>query len=168
MDSIPRYFDMVKQVHAHNPLFIPQPRTRVFLELLNLSYQHLLEDVMARKKSDQGFNVDFGDTWFAQSNLTDEALKECDKWVKANEPELGTFLNESLNSGDKISWSYDLAHDTLICSLTIRDNKSAAYGAIITSRSQDAFDALSITMWKRWIYLDLEELKNQGTLNTRG
>lgn len=124
--------------------------------------------LMAKKAQSEKYDVSFGDTWFAQSNLSQEELTLADKWIKANEPELETFVDSSLGSGDKISLSYDLGNDTLIGSLTIRDKKNPAYGAVITARSQSAFECLAFLMFKRWEHLDLESLKDAGTMSKRG
>lgn len=163
------YFAILDKVSLSNGL--PKdgsPKTTSLLRQLNDYWNMIGEMIMAQRGSDNPYHIPFGSTWFAQSNLTADDLLEFDGWFAENYEGLPELVSQSLFDGDKLGWSYDLPNDTLVCSLTIRDKKNTAYGAVITSRSNDPMDCLALCLWKRHVHFNLDELKNAGTMGTRG
>lgn len=123
---------------------------------------------MPRKTAKENFKVDFGDTYFVQSNLSSEQLLSFDQWFVENERDFDEFLTNSLLAGDKISLAYDLTNDTIVASCTIRDRKSPAFGAVLTARSQSGMEAEALVLFKRWVLFDADAPEKAQTTPQRG
>lgn len=123
---------------------------------------------MPRKTQNKKFDVPFGKTWFVRCTFTPAQVTVFDEWLQNNELELPAYFRETVHAGDKVSLSYDLYNDCVIASLTIRDELSPAYGGIITARSTDALRALWMVFYKRWEYLDLDNLEQDGQSASEG
>lgn len=117
---------------------------------------------MPRKMQQDVFSVDFNDTYFVAIRLNNDDLQRFDQWYSENEPDLPEYVQQVVSAGDKLSLSYDLANDAFTASLTIRDRKSPAHGAVITARSETAWDAFVLVIYKRLVVFDPENVEKAG------
>lgn len=109
---------------------------------------------MSRKTQQQVFSVDFSDTYFVALRMNNTDLEHFDGWYSENEPDLPTYVQQIISSGDKLGLSYDLTNDCYTASLTIRDRNSPAHGAVLTARSDAAWDAFVLVVYKRLVLFD--------------
>jgi hypothetical protein len=127
------------------------------------------QENMAKKTSQSDlFKVDFGETYFTTIELAEADLTKYDAWYVENEADYPEYLNQLMAQGDKLSLAYDLYNDCITATLTIRNKKSAAHGAVISARSDNAYDALCLVVYKRMVLLDEENPQTRKGNTRRG
>jgi len=76
-----------------------------------------------------------------------------DAWFVEQEKDLHLWLEDVVSHGYKLSLSYDLQNDTVIASLTVRDEQSKNYNCCVSGRSPAAIEAFFLVCYKATILL---------------
>lgn len=95
-------------------------------------------------KSKPGFN----DFQFADIRLSETDKKAFLKWYEENSGDLYIHIAEMVNDGCKLSASWSDANDCYIASFTCLNDKSENYCLVLSSRSDDLFEAIAINIYK--------------------
>lgn len=103
---------------------------------------------MPKKTKAEFAKLKFGDTWFAQSHLTTEEIMAYEHWAVENDDDLPEYLNELVGSYHSIKLSFDDYNDCYTASCTCMASTSDNYAGIMTARSDNPYDALTMVIYK--------------------
>jgi len=90
----------------------------------------------------------FEDFKFVNSRLTEREKTAFETWKKAHSDDAFILLNEVVNSGKKFTASWDGTNDCYIVSFTCLEKRSPNYCLVLSSRSDDLWDAICMNLFK--------------------
>lgn len=92
----------------------------------------------------------FADFRFVNSRLTKAESEDFARWWKEHADDAFTLLNEMVGSGYKFSATWDDSNACFIASLTCVESKSPNYCLILSSRSDDLWEAIGLSLFKNY------------------
>lgn len=104
-----------------------------------------------RKPKDERKRPSFSDFTFVQYTLSKTEETAFKKWWQENSPDAVVYLAEVVNSGYKFSASWDNSNDCYIATFTCLDERSQNYCLIMSSRSDDFWEAIGINLYKHLV-----------------
>jgi len=140
-----RYFNCHSLVNPVTTAYFHQTTTHLLLTLENM-----MPKKSVRRSLEKKTNVPF---IFVDLRLSQSERGEFEIWASEHESELATLIEETVQNGYKLSVSYDLNNDCMIASCTCVDDVDGNYNACVTSRHEEALQALLMTFYKVYILL---------------
>lgn len=107
------------------------------------------------------------------TDFIDLRLNAADKdafraWMENTFEDLLFKQADVVSSGWKMSLSWDMQNVCFISSATCRDETSVNFGVTVTSRSEDAFEATCLTVYKLSVLFPEQDLRKAGSSNNWG
>lgn len=112
-------------------------------------YQQILLERNTTMAKRQASN--WSDITFVSWQLDNQQKADFEKWEKAARDEVELYLRQFVDTGHKISMSFDEGHDCYICSVTCRDTGSANENHCVTSRAECVITATLIAAYKVFV-----------------
>lgn len=104
------------------------------------------------RKTVPNFNGAF-QTVFVDVRLAQQDKVQFEQFMQQGDDELGLLLAEFVSNGNKFSLTWDNDNSCFIASATCRDEGSVNLNHCISSRSQDWFEAVMLTVFKATVML---------------
>lgn len=115
------------------------------------TYTTHMELLYMPKKSARKTDQSFADYWFVNCRLDGQGKEAFTKWMNENTEDFDVLWGTCLQYGWKQTLTFDSDNDCFIASLTCRKEDSDNYGAVITSRSGYAYEALMLSLYKLFV-----------------
>jgi len=93
---------------------------------------------------------------FINVRLQDDAKSEFQHWLEVNNDSIYMVMDDLMGEGMKISLSWDKLNGCAIVTFTgaIDDDHMTRY--IMTTRGATWFEALALSVWKHFVYLEAD------------
>lgn len=93
----------------------------------------------------------FSDFQFVSYTLSKSEKVAFSKWWEEKASDAFVFVSEVVNSGYKVSLSWDAENDCYIATFTCMEKKSPNYCLVMSSRSDDLWEAIGINLYKHYV-----------------
>jgi len=137
------------------------------LNEVNIRFEEL-EVIMAKSKDKKAKNEMFGGYEFAQVHLEPEDLTLYDQWAKEHQEDFVFYMQDLLTSDWKLSFTWDDDGDCYLASCTMKDDDDVNKKLVLTSRSNEPFDAALMCYYKIKIMFEGKRLPVEKQSRNRG
>jgi len=137
------------------------------LDEVNKRFEEL-ETIMAKNKSKSTKNDMFGGYEFAQVHLEPEDLELYDQWAKEHKDDFVFYMQDLLTSDWKVSFTWDEEGDCYLASCTMKDDDDINKKLVLTSRSDEPFDAALMSYYKIKVMFEGKRLPVEKKSRNRG
>ena len=104
-----------------------------------------------RKSGGRNANTYAGNFQFLEMRVLQSDKDKFSKWSQDKTNDSVDLLASLTNSGYKVSLSWSDYHDCYTASLTCTDKENHNYGWIVTSKSDDLWDAVMLMLYKHYV-----------------
>lgn len=114
-------------------------------------------------KKNTGFSIEF-----VRFELSSDDKKKLTKWVESEKENLDLLFDEVVQSGHKISFSYNDQNDSNICSVTGKPEDCINASRCYTSHGKNYMMALWVALykfhvvWKRGVWESVDSAEDFG------
>jgi len=119
-----------------------------WLRSVNHMFDQLYEEIMAKMTSRNASKRPDWQVDFIEVRLDKEEVKAFNVYAKRPQEELSLDLATTISNKNKLSVSWDEKNVCFVASCTCRDIDSANENCCISSRSDDWWEAICLTMFK--------------------
>lgn len=123
---------------------------------------------MASKAKDAPKGNGFGDSVFAQLQLSLEDKPLFRAWMDENQNDYERYFDNAIRSDWKISTRYVADQDSVICTFTMMDAANINHHVVCSSWSDDIFEAFFLTYYKVFVMYDGKRLPTEATTGRWG
>lgn len=116
-------------------------------------YSKRMESIYMSRKANRKQSNNFSDYWFVPCRLGGQEKKDFDTWSKKHGNDFEVLWATIMQQGFKQSCSYDNNNGCFIASATLNDDTHPDYGAVITSRAGNPFEAVALNIYKILVVL---------------
>ena len=128
--------------------FHPKHRPLWFIDLLNRLFTNMEIFLMPTKHQNNWKNNGDNPFEFASLRLDDSKKAHFSGWFAENGSAFEDIIASLVLTGNKMSFSWDEKSSCYIASMTCFNSKSANFQTVMTSRSEDWFEALMMNCYK--------------------
>lgn len=100
---------------------------------------------------------------FVRCSLSKADKATFSKWFPEQESLLQTSLKNLLEAGYKVSWSADFENSCYVCTITGNEEKSPNYKKMLSSRSDDHWEAFGLCVFKHVMIFKSELWEDEGS-----
>jgi len=115
---------------------------------MNKSLERREAKIMAAKGTRKRNPVKKGEYTFVRVNLTKEDKQACAAWFDKSADMLDKKMQEMLESGHKVSFSYNETNGNVTCTFTGKPEESVNEYRMLTSFASSWWQALATNLWK--------------------
>lgn len=124
----------------------------------------VLETYMAKRTNKPvRNNPSMFNTTFVEVRLGNAEKNHFHQWMEQDQETLGIELGTFISNDHKLSVSWDDQNVCFVASATCRDESSVNHNCCITSRSQDWFEAIMLTLYKATVLLGDKAWQSQSS-----
>lgn len=95
----------------------------------------------------------WAETTFVDIRLDNKAKTHFNQWMEQGNDEISLLLATFVSNDHKLSLSWDDQNVCFVASATCKDEQSPNHNCCISSRSQDWFEAIALTLYKASVLL---------------
>lgn len=110
------------------------------------------QHIMAKKGTRNRKQIKKGEYTFVRMSLTADEKKECAAWFEKSAETLDRKLQDVIESGHKISFSFNETNQNVTCTFTGKPDESVNEYRMLTSFASSWWQALATNLWKNEVY----------------
>lgn len=110
----------------------------------------------------------YGDIVFSTARLTESDSKDFAKWCEGQIEDLMLGVIHLVAGGWKMSLTWDDINDCFIASVTCKDEKNRNHNVCVSSRSDNAIEAMLMNVYKIDVLHKNEKMPTRGNRDSWG
>jgi len=150
------------------PAESPGHRPYWLISLINRLFDNMEYFLMPNKYQNGNSLKTMPEYSFATVRLDVKQKAHFEGWLADNSPAFEELIASLVLTGHKTSFSWDESNDCFIASMTCNDKKSTNFQKVMTSRAQDWFEALMMTVYKIMVVCENEAWPTDRSTNNWG
>ena len=162
-------FLVMKSYFGHRPLKLGTEKSPMWtIHLLNRLFENMEYFLMPTKHQNNKNTNGYREFEFANLRLSEPQKAHFKGWFSENAPSFEELIASYTLVGYKHSFSWDEKNDCFIASMTCNNQKSPNANCVLTSRSEDWFEALMMNVYKTAVICEDEVWPRQSNKDTWG